>query len=263
MRNLRLSFPERDDEALKKIARQFQKDFVDTWIETIKFFSISPRRLMTMIEFSENELAQFHELHAQGKSCQLMSGHFMNWELLPNAIPLVQPLTLVGIYMPISSKVMNQIFLRYRSRRGTKLVSAANVKEELQQYRSIPIMFGMGADQNPAIPQKAYWLNFLNQPTAFPKGPSKYACSNNLPVYFGWTEKVKRGRYKFHFELMTEEPALLGEPALTLLYARKVESIIKGHPDNYLWSHRRWKHQWKEEFRPNWIDNQEPLLPKS
>jgi KDO2-lipid IV(A) lauroyltransferase len=133
------------------------------------------------------------------------------------------------------------------------------VKEELQQYQGIPIMFGMGADQNPAVPQKAFWLNFLNQPTAFPKGPSKYACANNLPVYFGWIEKVNRGRYKFHFELMVEEPALIGESALTIMYVRKVESIIKSHPDNYLWSHRRWKHSWKPEYASQWIDEQ-PLV---
>lgn len=260
MHNLRLSFPEKSEEELRKIASQFKQNFVDTWIETIKFFSISPRRLVKMMEVSEEELKFFRDLHAQKKSCQLMSGHFMNWELLPNALPLVQPLTLVGIYMPISSKVMNRVFLSYRSRLGTKLVSAANVKEELKQYSSMPIMFAMGADQNPANPQKACWLQFLNQPTAFPKGPSKYACANNLPVYFGWLEKVKRGQYKFHFELMAPEPALLGEPALTLLYARKVEAVIRNHPDNYLWSHRRWKHQWKDEYTADWIDSQVPVL---
>jgi KDO2-lipid IV(A) lauroyltransferase len=258
MHNLRQSFPEKNEEELGRIAYQFKKNFTDTWIETIKFFSMSPGRLKKMVEVSDKDLADFHALHALGKSCQLMSGHFMNWELYPNAIPLVQPLTLVGIYMPISSKAMNQVFLKYRSRRGTKLVSAANVKQELLQYSGMPIMLAMGADQNPAIAEKACWLTFMNQPTAFPKGPSKYACANNLPVYFGWLEKVKRGRYRLHFELLAEAPALLGEPALTLLYARKVEAIIRSHPDNYLWSHRRWKHKWKEEFRPNWIDNREP-----
>lgn len=258
MNNLRLSFPEKAEDELRKIANQFQMNFVDTWIETIKFFSLSPSRFQKMMEVADDELEFFRELYAQKKSCQLMSGHFMNWELLPNALPLVQPLTVVGIYMPISSKVMNRVFLKYRSRRGTKLVSAANVKEELQQFSSMPIMFAMGADQNPSNPQKACWLRFLNQPTAFPKGPSKYACANNLPVYFGWLERVKRGRYKFHFELMAKEPALLGEPALTLLYARKVEAIIRNHPDNYLWSHRRWKHQWKNEYRAEWIDYGEP-----
>jgi len=257
MNNLRQSFPEKSEGELRKIAHQFKENFTDTWIETIKFFSISPGRLKKMVEVSDKDLIDFHALHAQGKSCQLMSGHFMNWELLPNALPLVQPLTLVGIYMPISSKVMNQVFLKFRSRRGTKLVSAANVKQELQQYSGMPIMFAMGADQNPSVPQKACWLKFLNQPTAFPKGPSKYACANNMPVYFAWLEKVKRGRYRLHFELLAEAPALLGEPALTLMYARKVEAVIRSHPDNYLWSHRRWKHKWKEEFRANWIDNPE------
>jgi KDO2-lipid IV(A) lauroyltransferase len=259
MQNLRQSFPEKTEAECRKITRQFQQNFIDTWIETIKFFSISPRRLKKMVEVSDSELVAFRELNAQGKSCQLMSGHFMNWELLPNALPVMQPLTLVGIYMPLSSKVMNQVFIKFRSRRGTKLVSAANVKQELQQYSHIPIMFAMGADQNPAVAEKACWLKFLNQPTAFPKGPSKYACANNLPVYFSWLEKVKRGQYKMHFELMTEAPALLGEAALTLLYARKVEAVINKHPDNYLWSHRRWKHKWKEAYQPNWIDTTDPV----
>jgi KDO2-lipid IV(A) lauroyltransferase len=182
----------------------------------------------------------------------------MNWELYPMVLPLQQPLLLVGVYMPISNAAMNKIFIRLRARFGTALVPANDVKNGLQGYEGIPNILALGADQSPSKPAQAHWTYFLHQPTAFPTGPARNACRTQVPVVFTWIEKIRRGRYRFHAELITDNPQLLGEAELTRLYACKLEEVIRRHPDNYLWSHRRWKHAWKEEYRANWIDHAPP-----
>jgi KDO2-lipid IV(A) lauroyltransferase len=40
------------------------------------------------------------------------------------------------------------------------------------------------------------------------------------------------------------------------MLAKKVESSIKERPDNYLWTHRRWKHQWSSEYINRWADQE-------
>jgi KDO2-lipid IV(A) lauroyltransferase len=64
---------------------------------------------------------------------------------------------------------------------------------------------------------------------------------------------VKRGYYKAEFELLTTEPKNFERGQLTKLYVRYLEKCIEKKPANYLWSHRRWKHDFKEEYRKNVI----------
>jgi len=54
--------------------------------------------------------------------------------------------------------------------------------------------------------------------------------------------------------LAEEQPAELEKGVLTLRYARYLENAIRQQPDMWLWSHRRWKREWKEEYKNNWIE---------
>jgi len=38
------------------------------------------------------------------------------------------------------------------------------------------------------------------------------------------------------------------EEKLTQKFAVYLEDVIKQYPDMWLWSHRRWKHEWKPEY---------------
>jgi KDO2-lipid IV(A) lauroyltransferase len=80
-------------------------------------------------------------------------------------------------------------------------------------------------------------------------GPEKAARERKTMVVFANFFKVKRGVYSFETELITEDLSLLQEGELTKRYLHYIEAKIKERPDNYLWSHRRWKHQYKEAYR--------------
>ena len=58
--------------------------------------------------------------------------------------------------------------------------------------------------------------------------------------------------------MLTENGAELKEGALTLLYRDVLEETIKQNPANYLWSHRRWKWGYQQEFENRWIDKVSP-----
>jgi KDO2-lipid IV(A) lauroyltransferase len=66
--------------------------------------------------------------------------------------------------------------------------------------------------------------------------------------------KVKRGKYRFITEVLIEYVSNLKEGELTRLYRDKLEETICQNPDNYLWSHRRWKWPYKSEYAEKWID---------
>jgi KDO2-lipid IV(A) lauroyltransferase len=55
------------------------------------------------------------------------------------------------------------------------------------------------------------------------------------------TKRVKRGYYEVTIEILAKNPLELEEGALTKLYMKKLEQILHKQPENWLWSHKRWK----------------------
>lgn len=245
MNNLTIAFPEKREEERKRIARQFYRNLIDTFIESIKFISASNnffRRHYT----GNAEL--FLPIYESGKKCQIMLAHNFNWELANLAMPLLSPFQVLTIYMPIENKIIDRLFIHIRSRTGAIMLAATRISREVVKYRNQQYLMGMVADQNPGSPANAYWFPFFGRPAPFVKGPEKNARANNATVVFCYFTKRKRGYYTVHFELAETEPLRLPEKELTRRYVHYLENVIRANPEMWLWSHRRWKHQWKEEY---------------
>jgi KDO2-lipid IV(A) lauroyltransferase len=243
--NLKIAFPEKTEQERKKIAKDFYLNFTDTFIESIKMISISRRELEKR---SDLEFKYINELVAQGKNVHMMAGHQFNWEFaqLLYANNLNAPF--VGIYMPINNKIIDRIFFNFRQRYGTILISAKEFKNKMHTVFSSQYILALGADQNPGNPANAYWLKFFGKPAPFVTGPAKGAVKNNTAVVFVGFEKPKRGHYSFKLVPLTENGSSHTPEELTVMYKNALEETIRENPSNYLWSHRRWRHDWKEGY---------------
>jgi KDO2-lipid IV(A) lauroyltransferase len=251
MNNLQIAFPEKSLAEKKQIAKNFYKNFTDTFIETIKMISISDNAFNKMVE---SDLTEAIKLAETGKSIQFHAGHQFNWELANWVIAKDMPIPFIGIYMKIGSDAINKIFYNLRSKKGTILVSTHEFKNKMHALFNSQYCIGLAADQNPAHGYNAYWLNFFGKPAPFVTGPEKGAIKNNTAVIFMKLIKIKRGKYKFETEVLMDNVSNLKEGELTRLYRDKLEDTIRQNPDNYLWSHRRWKWTYKNDYAEKWID---------
>lgn len=252
--NLRIAFPEKTEQEIYKIAKQFYKNLIDTFLETIKLLSLSDRQIKKRAVM---DMTACNVLAAKGKNIQFHSGHQMNWEYGNYAVSDNLSIPWIGVYMRINNKVLDKIFYDLRSKRGTILVAAQEFKERANSVFCNQYSIGLAADQNPGVPQCASWMFFFSRPAPFAAGPEKGARKNNTAVVFVKFIKVKRGFYRFEPEIITEDGALMKEGELTLLYRDFLEDTIRRDPDNYLWSHRRWKWDWKPCYESNWIDTRQ------
>lgn len=89
----------------------------------------------------------------------------------------------------------------------------------------------------------------------FVTGPDKGAIKNNTAVVFVKLVKVKRGKYQFVTSIVVEDAAKMKEGDLTKLYRNFLEETIFNQPDNYLWSHRRWKWEYQRPYDSLWKDD--------
>lgn len=247
LHNLGIAFPQKTEAEKTRIAKQFYKNFCDTFIETIKF--ISAGKSFFRKRFTANYEC-IDDLYPTGRSIQIHLGHNFNWELANLAVPFYVRYKIIAVYLPLNNKIFERIFRRLRTRNGSSLVATTRFKEDFAPFRDTQYAIGLVADQNPAHPDNAYWIRFFGKPTPFVRGPEKAARRNNLPVVFAHFTKKKRGHYIGHARVATLEPQGMPEGELTKMYAAYLQEVMTQYPEMWLWSHRRWKFDWKEAYGP-------------
>lgn len=243
--NLSIAFPEKSEQERIKIAKEFYGLFIDTFIETIKLISISKKQFQKRFEFDANVLS---ELQKTNQPIQLHTGHFFNYEFINLGFAINKgQYTWLGIYSALSNMAFNKIIFDMRSKFGTTLISTKEFKTSFHKFTSKPYLLGLAADQSTSNPMSAYWIDFFGRKTAFIKGPEKGAKAMNTAVMMVYIYPKKRGYYKMEASLLTTEPNSLPHGFITKSLANLLEEKIKEHPANYLWSHRRWKHEYDAE----------------
>lgn len=255
MSNLLIAFPEKNETDRIKIAKQFYLNFIDSLIETIKLISASDAFLKK--RFTAN-VDSINELYKTGKACQIHLGHTFNWEWGQLVLRTLTPYKVMVVYMPISNAIFDKLFYKLRTRSGSIFLSATNIRSAMIPHNDTQYLVGLIVDQSPGNLKSAYWLNFFGKPTAFVSGPEKSASLKDLPVFFAYIEKPRRGHYNAVIELVTEDAGRLHEGEITLKYVRYLEEVIRRNPSMWLWSHRKWKHEWKQDYIDNWIDKERP-----
>ena len=250
--NLQLAFPEKTTAELIRIEIKFYRNFVDSFIETIKLLSATPAYIKRHFSIDNPEILD--NFYDQGRKCQLHLGHTFNWEVANAGMPLMTRYPFIVAYMPVENKIFERLFLHLRSRTGSILLPATRMQRAIIPYRNTQYLLTLVADQAPPHSDQSYWLNFFGHPTPFVRGPERGARIADIPAVFAKFYKSRRGHYRVFFMTLADHSADLPEGELTRRYRDCLENAIREQPDLWLWSHRRWKAPWKEEYRKLWID---------
>jgi KDO2-lipid IV(A) lauroyltransferase len=245
--NLAHAFPDKTAEERKKIAKRFYHNLTDTLFESLKAISMSKKQINKR---NTGEYELLNNIIERGDNVHVFGGHQFNWEFGNLLYALHMKIPFIAVYMPLSNKSLDRIFLNMRKRFGTNMISAHIFRTTREQLFSKQYMAALAADQNPGNPANAYWMNFLNRPAPFVTGPAKGAVENKTAAVFVSQHKIKRGHYAFRLKLLSANASEFTPEQLTVLYKKELEKAIREEPSNYLWSHRRWRHAWKPEYGP-------------
>ena len=249
--NLNIAFPEKTAEEKQNIAKNFYRNLTDNFIETIKLISISEKEFIKRAAINFDDAKKLVD---KGLNIQFHSGHQMNWEYASLAISRSLTIPWLAVYMLLKPQSIERLFLKIRGRFGAVMIEKAKYQTMMPQLIKKQYALGLIADQNPGFAKNAYWLNFFNKPAPFIIGPEKGAMRNKTAVVFVNMIKLKRGYYHFDCKVITEDGSNFSSGQLTRNYRNFLEEGIRQHPDNYLWSHRRWKFNWEKSFERKWVD---------
>jgi Kdo2-lipid IVA lauroyltransferase/acyltransferase len=241
--NLKNSFPNKSDAERASVLHDFYGYLADMVVETAKLNRMSKKHVLERVTFSNLELLKPYE--SNGRNVIIMMGHSGNWEWANAATELSFNFKILPVYRRLSSPAFEHFYYSLRSKFGSLPVMDRNAFVEIQKAPK-PHAVAMLTDQTPSK-MKGWWATFLNQPTAFFRGSEILAKRLKYDVLFA---QVRRTEQQGYYSIYFERPELNWqekEHGLTLAFASFLEKEIKLDPANWLWSHRRWKHEPDEE----------------
>jgi KDO2-lipid IV(A) lauroyltransferase len=240
--NLQNSFPKKSDEELKKIQKQFYINFCDYIVETFKTFTISSTELRVRVQHLNQDV--FQEAKTENKNVILLSGHIFNWEWYNTLALIVPQKNSFPVYRKVNSGFWEEKMKNLRNRFGNTAIEAKEVIRHIfRNPNDGDSIYMFVADQTPHHSEVTYGLNFLNQKTPAFVGYDKLSTRMDLAFVFCEMKKVKRGFYQINYYRIYPDGEKFVEHEVVKKFYKLLENTIEKRPDNYLWSHRRWKYQ--------------------
>ena len=191
-------------------------------------------------QFIEIEgLNYLNDIKKNNEQVIFVSGHFNNFELMAMEIEKAG-IDVCAVYRPLNNPFLNIIMERIRK----KYVCKNQIKKGKSGTRELVNLFkknfsiALMIDQRVSEGVDIEFFNRLAKTKTIPaQFVKKYKC-NIVPVYIERHEK-------FHFKLSFNKPIKFNEESnskeISLKLNEILEKMILKHPDQWIWSHDRWK----------------------
>jgi Kdo2-lipid IVA lauroyltransferase/acyltransferase len=246
--NLRLAFPQWDDARRREVIRGMVRNLGWMAAEFARF----PRYTRENIE--EALILDGHEnfLNGQrrGKGVLYLTGHIGAWELSSFAHALYGfPLHYMA--RPLDNARVDNLVNQYRCLSGNKPIFKNESARALLKILKDAGTVGILADQN-TMPEEGVFVDFFGKSACTTTGIARVALHTDaavVPGYAYWDSTI--GKYRLRFEPAvelirtgdTERDVFVN----TQKFAKVIESIIRKHPEQWVWVHARWKMRPKGE----------------
>ena len=235
--NISKALPEIEEKNTELIVKKMWENYGRILSEYmfIKNFRNSKYKKFLTIEGQEI----LNELKDSKEPVVFISGHFNNFELMAMQIEK-SGINLAAIYRPLNNiflnKIMEKIRTKYICRKQIKK-GGSGTRELLKSFKnnySIAIMI----DQRVSESIKVDFFNQKASTTTIPAQLFKKFGSKIVPIYI---ERIN-GVY---FRMTVSRPIILEKEStieeITLKLNKWLEKMILINPDQWIWSHDRWK----------------------
>ena len=246
--NLRLAFPEWNDEQRKDVMRKMVRNLGWMAAEFAHFPRLTKANIEKVIILDGHE--NFLEAQRRGKGVLYLTGHIGAWELSSFAHALYgYPLHYMA--RPLDNKRLDALVNSYRCASGNQPIfkneSARLMLKILKEAGTIGIL----ADQN-TMPEEGVFVDFFGKAACTTSGIARVALHTGaavVPGYAYWDESIRKYRLRFEppVELVRTGDGERDVFENTQRFTKVIEEIIRKYPDQWVWVHARWKARPKGE----------------
>ena len=235
--NIKKAMPDIDQEDLNKIINLMWNNYGRIFSEYMFIKDFRSGKLKANIKIEGQEILD--DIKNKNKQVVFFSGHLSNFELMAMLIEK-SGVKLCAVYRPLNNIFLNLIMERIRK----KYICRNQIKKgigglkRLTQLKKENFSSAIMIDQRVS---EGILTNFFNQKaltTTIPAQLIKKFKISAVPVYIERVDNIK-------FKISIKEPMIFDEKStiqdITEDLNQVLEKMIMKRPEQWIWSHNRWK----------------------
>ena len=235
LKNLEITFPNLSKNERIKIAKRTYKKYLYYFADIVKSMNIKPEELEKKVTIKDKENLEL-ALNSN-KPIIFMTAHFGNWEIAPKIIGAKYK-PMVVLMREFDNPKIGEFFKKSRASFNiTPINKQGSVKEIIKAFKANKAL-GILIDQHSNAP-KAIDVEFFNKKVKFNRAVSTLAEKFGAIVVPMFSYEDENGYILEFLEPKTFEDCTI--ESFTQWQATTIEDMIKKHPSEYYWFHKRFK----------------------
>lgn len=235
-RNLELAYPDKTPAEREAVIDEVFRSIARLLYAFARFPQINRENISDWIRYEG--LENYLEAKKTGRGILIATAHFGNWELSAFAhARMTEPMHVM--IRPLDNPSVDRLVEQRRQLSGNQLISkrdaARAVLRALQSNQAVGILI----DQNTSADEGVF-VDFFGIRACANTGFAKLAAHTGasvIPGFAVWNESERRYVLRFYPPV-----PMTGDAAQdTQNLHAKLEEVIREHPGQWLWIHRRWK----------------------
>jgi len=235
--NIKKALPDINFKNLKKIKRFMWNNYGRTFAEYMFIKEFRNGKISKNIEIDGQEILE--KIKKENSQVIFISGHFSNFELM--AMHLEKSgINLCAIYRPLNNIFLNGIMERIRK----KYICKKQIKKGIVSLRQLIALKKNNFSTAIMIDQRVsegILSNFFNHEALTTTIPAQLVKKFNIPIVPVYIERIG----DMNFKICISKPIYFDEDTTTDKITdelnRILEKMILNKPENWIWSHNRWK----------------------
>ena len=239
--NLLLCFPEKNNDEIREILKGTYKNLAAVIFEILYMPAINSSNVDKFVKYYDHEVIE--NALAKNSGVIFASAHMANWEYTAYAYPYTYKEKLYIVTKVQSDEKANNEINKYRKLSGNKLIplglSLKNIFEVLKQNQMVCFLTDQAGHSDYSV-----YVDFFNISVPSFPGAARIALKLNSELIFGYGVRDNEGIYYVHFESISKEGLLYNDESIKILTQRiqnRTEEVIRKHPEQWLWFHKRFK----------------------
>jgi len=235
--NILKAHPNLNSDQVKNISKKMWNNYGRILAEYIFIKDFRNTKLKNNLEIKGQEILD--TIKKNNEPVIFVSGHFNNFELMAMQIEK-SGINLAAIYRPLNNKFLNFIMEKIRKQYICKnqIKKGISGTKELLSFFKKKTSIALMIDQRVSQGIKSNFFKHEALTTTIPaQFVKKFKCKI-VPIYI---ERVK----DINFKLTIHEPIVYSDnesiESITLNLNGILEKLILKNPDQWIWSHNRWK----------------------
>lgn len=238
--HLRQAFPDRDEEWIRNTAEASYVHLGREGLAMLRMSRLDASEVVAAV-VAPPSLDEVRAAIEAGSGVVMVAGHFGNWELAAAGLA-ARGIPVEAVVQSQSNPYFDGMINRARARLGVRVIRRGGATRGALEALRKGHVIGLVADQDAR--GAGIFVPFFGRLASTHRGPALLALRSGAPLFIGMAIRRPDGRYEGRVQrIPVPETGEFDDRvlALTAAYTSALEAVVREHPTQYFWHHRRWK----------------------